>query len=190
MTLEFNLLAPAHQRHRVKAPPLRMSAIALSVVVIVGLGVWSSLLLTHVNRLRRDLASATQEVARLAPVAQHIQALNRNAEQLRARAALLQQVLAQMPASQLIETIRSAIPQEMGLTSVTVGGNTVAVEGYALSYPSVERFMVELENSGGIRHVDLASSQRGTVANHEVVKFRITGDLATLPAATQKEASP
>ena len=190
MTLEFNLLAPTHQRRRVKAPPLRVSAGAVSLVVIVALGVWSSTLLTHVNRLHRDLASVTQEAARLAPVAQHIQALNRDAEQLRTRAALLQQGLAQMPASQLIETIRSAVPQEMGLTSLTMGGNTVAVEGYALSYPSVERFMVDLENSGGIRHVELASSQRGTVATHEVVKFRITGDLVLPPAATQKEASP
>ena len=188
--LEFNLLAPAHAPRRVKAPPLRVSALAVSLVVVVGLGVWSTVLVTHVNRLRRDLASATQEVARLGPVARHIQELNRDADQLRARAALLQQVMAQMPASQLLETIQSAVPQEMGLTSLTVGGSTVAIEGYAASYPSVERFMVELENSGGIRQVELASSQRGTVANHEVVKFRITGDLVTPPAATQKEAAP
>jgi Tfp pilus assembly protein PilN len=73
---------------------------------------------------------------------------------------------------------------------VTVGSD-VTLEGYTFSYPSVARFMVELEGSGSVRHVDLAMSQRDTVAEREVVKFRITGDLVvTRPVTSQQEAAP
>jgi Tfp pilus assembly protein PilN len=189
--LEINLLAPAHTRRRIKVPPLQVSAIAVSLVVVLGLAVWSALLITHVNRLRHDLAAATQEVARLRPLARHVQELNRDAEQMRLRSALLQQVLTQMPASQTLEMVRSAIPRDVGLTSLTVAGGNVTVEGFALSYSSLEHFMVELETSGGVRHVDLLSSQRGLVGPREVVKFRITGDLvATRTMISQKGTAP
>lgn len=191
MIPEINLLAPAHTRHRISAPPPRASAVALSLVVVIGLTIWSSLLITRVDRLHRDLAATSQEVARLRPLARHVQELTRNAEQMRVRSALLQQVLTQTPASETLDTIRSTIPHDVGLTSLTVGGSNVTVEGYALSYPPIERFMVELENSGAVSHVDLSSSQRGLVGTREVVKFRITGDVvATHTVIPPKEAAP
>jgi Tfp pilus assembly protein PilN len=165
-------------------------AVAVSVV-LVGLAVWSFLLITHVNQLRRDVATTTEEVARLRPISRHVQELSQDAERMRLRRTLLQQVLIpQMQASQILETIRSLIPHDVWLTSVTVGSD-VTLEGYTFSYPSVARFMVELGDSGSVRHVDLAMSQRDTVAEREVVKFRITGDLVvTRPVTSQQEAAP
>lgn len=188
--LEINLLAPAHTRRRVNPPPLRVSAIAVSLALILGVVMWSALLITRINRLSHDLATATEEIARLRPVARHVQELNRDAEQMRLRSAFLQRVLAQMPASQTLETIRSAIPGDVGLTSLTVAGGNVTVEGFAFSYSSLEHFMVALETSGGVRHVDLLSSQRGLVGPREVVKFRIAGDLVTPTVTSQKGTVP
>ncbi len=188
--LEINLLAPRHPRRRIAAPPPRVVALVTSCVVVALLVAWSAVLITRVARLRHEVAAAAQEVARLQPLAQHVQNLTRDARQMRLRAALLQDLLVQSPASQVLETVRSAIPHDVGLTGLTVGGSAVTVEGYAQSYPSIEQFMVELENAGGIRHVNLSSSQRGTVGTHDVVKFRITGDLAAPAVTSQQGVTP
>lgn len=184
----INLLAPARPSRRIKAPLLTVGTAAVSVV-LVGLAVWSFLLITHVNQLRRDVALAAQEATRIRPIARQVQALSQDAEQMRGRRALLQQVLApQMRASQLLEAIRSLVPSDVWLTSLTAGSD-VTLDGYTFSYPSIARFMVELGDSGSVRHVDLSLSQTETVAGREVVKFRITGDLVVTPATSQQEAT-
>ncbi|TMI78411.1 MAG: PilN domain-containing protein [Bacillati bacterium ANGP1] len=66
----------------------------------------------------------------------------------------------------------------------------MTLEGYTFSYPSVARFMVALGESGSIRNIDLATSQRETVADSDVLKFRITGDLVGLPSVTSRQAAP
>lgn len=186
--LTINLLLPPR---RVKNPLLIAGAVVVSVV-LVGLAVWSYVFFTHTSQLRRDLATATQAVARLRPIAQHVQELKRNADRMRARRDLLQQLLAtQVPASHILEMIVSVVPRDVWLTSVTAGTSDVTFEGYTFSYPSVARFMVELEESGAVRHIDLAMSQRETILNREVLKFRMTGDLvATHPLTSQKGATP
>ena len=189
MIPEIDLLSPAHPRGRTSAP-LQVIAAAVTLAAVAGLAVWSAFLIAHVSRLRHDLAAASQEVARLQPLARHAQELARDADQIRQRAALLQQLQTQVAASQVLDAIRSAVPRDVGVTSVTVGGSNVVVEGFAPAIPPLERFMVELENTGSVRHVDLSSSQRGTVGTHEVIKFRITGDVVPHTVTSQKEPAP
>jgi hypothetical protein len=51
--------------------------------------------------------------------------------------------------------------------------------------------MVELEHSGSVRHITLSTSHREVVAEREVVKFQITGDLVVAhPLTSQKGATP
>ncbi len=190
--LTINLLTPARHRRRRKSLVLITGALAVSIMLVAGLTAWSYALITHVNELRGDLITATQRVAQLRLTARHIQELDRDAERLRMRRALLEQVLASpTPASQILETIRSVIPRGVWLTSVTAGTSDVAVEGYTFSYPSVARFMLELEDSGTVRHVDLSMSQSEPAVDRELVKFRITGELVvTRPVASQNEAAP
>ncbi len=190
MLKTINLLAPTRLRRRAKPPLLTVGAAAVSVV-LAGLVIWSSLLITHVNQLRRDVAIAAQEAAQLRPIARHVQELSQDAERLRLRRALLLQVLApQVRASQILETTRSLVPHDVWLTTLAAGSDAT-FEGYTFSYPSIARFMVELEDSGSVRHVDLSMSQREIVVEREVVKFRITGDLVVPhPVTSQKETTP
>ena len=193
----INLLASPGPRRPTDVRRLTARA-AVIAIAIVALAVWGAVLIAHVNHLRRDLAKATQEAAQLRPIAQQVQELKRTAERVRTRRGLLQQLLAtQMPASQFLEAVRAVVPHDVWLTSVTAGTSDVTLEGYTFSYPSVARFMVALGESGNIRNIDLATSQRETVADSEVLKFRITGDLIVLPSVTshqdapsRKEASP
>lgn len=188
--LTVNLLAPPRVRH--PSGPLLTAGVAAVSIVLVGLAIWSYILTGHVNQLRGDLARATHEAAQLRHAAGHVQELKRNAERVRGRRDLLQQlVTAQMPASQILETIESVIPSDAWLTSVTVGMSEVTFEGYTFSYPSVARFMVELDESGSVRHANLAISQMETILAREVLKFRITGDLVvTSPLTSQRQTTP
>ena len=186
----INLLASPGPRRRTDVRRLTVRA-AVAAIVLVVLAAWGAVLTVHLNHLRRDLAKATQEAAQLRPTAQQVQELRRSAERMRTRRGRLQQLLAtQMPASQFLETIRSMVPHDVWLTSVTAGTSDVTVEGYTFSYPSVARFMVELGGSGSIRNIDLATSQRETVADSEVLKFRITGDLVAVPTVTSQQGAP
>ncbi len=191
MIFDVNLLASARGPGRVKTSVLTAGAVAVSIVLL-GLTAWSYVLIEHVNVIRRDLAQATQELAQLRPVARHAQELQRTAERIRLRRDLLQRLPAtQMSASVILGTIRSVIPHDVSLTSVTAGTSDVTLEGYTPSYPSVARFMVELQASGTVRHIDLASSQRESVNGSDVVKFRMTAELTGMhPVASQKEGLP
>jgi Tfp pilus assembly protein PilN len=186
----INLLAPARLGRRARPPLLTVGAAAVSVV-LVGFVIWSSLLIAHVNHLRRDVAAAAQEAAQLRSLTRDVQKLSQDAERLRLRRALLLQVLTpQLRASQILETTRSLVPHDVWLTTLAAGSDAT-FEGYTFSYPSIARFMVELEDSGSLRHVDLSMSQSEIVVEREVVKFRITGDLAgTPPVTSQKGATP
>lgn len=186
----INLLAPPGLRRPVGVHR-RTARVAVVAIVVVALAVWGVVLRAHVDHLRSDLAKGAQEMAQLRSMAQQIQDLKRNAERMRTRRVMLQQLLAtQMPASRVLETIRSVVPHDVWLTSVTAGTSDVAVEGYTFSYPSVARFMVELGESGGVRNIDLVMSQRETVAESEVLKFRITGDLVALTPVTSHREAP
>ena len=186
----INLLASPGPRRPTDVRRLTARA-AVIAIAIVALAVWGAVLIAHVNHLRRDPAKATQEAAQLRPIAQQVQELKRTAERVRTRRGLLQQLLAtQMPASQFLETVRSVVPPDVWLTSVTAGTSDVTLEGYTFSYPSVARFMVALGESGSIRNIDLATSQRETVADSDVLKFRITGDLVGLPSVTSRQGAP
>jgi len=186
----INLLASPGPRRPTDVRRLTARA-AVIAIAIVALAVWGAVLIAHVNHLRRDLAKATQEAAQLRPIAQQVQELKRTAERVRTRRGLLQQLLAtQMPASQFLETVRAVVPNDVWLTSATAGTSDVTLEGYTFSYPSVARFMVALGESGSIRNIDLATSQRETVADSDVLKFRITGDLVVLPPVTSHQGAP
>lgn len=190
MIFDVNLVAPAHTR-RAGLSLLTPAAIPVAIVFI-GLAVWTCVLTSHVNGLRRDLSRATEQIASLRPAARHTQTLQQSEQQMRRRQALVQQLLtAQMPAPRILQAIRTIVPENMSLTGVTAGAGEVVFDGYTLSYPSLARFMVALENSGLVRRAALTSSHREDVSGTEVVKFRVTGDLLPVrTAAVSGAATP
>jgi Tfp pilus assembly protein PilN len=188
--LEINLLAPVRRRRRLNAPLLITSAVTVSMALVTGLSVWSYDLLARVNRLHHELITASKEVTPLRGSARRVEELSHTAERMRLRQAFLQQLQTpQVPASEVLETIRSVIPRDVQLTSLTVGTSDVTLEGFAFSYPLIARFMTGLEHSGSLRRIALSMSQSGLVADRDVVKFQITGDLTGTPPVTSPEAA-
>jgi Tfp pilus assembly protein PilN len=189
MIFDVNLVAPAHTRRAglsLLTPPA-----AAAAVVFIGLAVWTCVLTAHVNAVRRDLSRATEQISALRPAASHAQTLQRSEQQMRRRQALVQQLLtAQLPAPRVLQAIRTIVPENMSLTGVTAGASEVVFDGYTLSYPSLARFMVALENSGLVRRATLTSSHREDLSGTEVVKFRVTGDLPPVRTATASGAVP
>jgi Tfp pilus assembly protein PilN len=185
---DVNLVAPA------RAGRAGVSLVATAAVpvalMLVGVAVWMYVLNQQVNGLRHQLTRATEQIAVLRPVARHAQTLQQDAQQMHRRRDLLQQLLGtQMPASRILGTIRSIVPHDMSLTGVTAGASEVTFEGYTLSYPSIARFMVALEDSRIVHRVTLTSSHRENLFGSDVVKFRVAGNLAVARPTTAPSAS-
>jgi Tfp pilus assembly protein PilN len=179
---DVNLVAPAGAR-RGRAF-LSAAAVPAALLVLVGFGVWIHVLDAHVDRLRNELSRTTDEIASLRPAGRHAQDLEQYAQEMHRRLDLLHQLLkTKTPASRILFALHSTVPQSMSITGVTVGANDVIFEGYATSYPSIARFMVELANSRLVRHVALTSSQRASMFGVDVVKFEVAGEPAGGPSA-------
>ncbi len=191
MMITINL-AEAPRRRR-GLPPATTVAVAAMAATVLLLTVWSIVLVARVAHLHHELDDAAREIGRLRPVAQQVAELDRIAGLMRRRQGLLQQLLAtRMPASEALEGIREMIPQSVWLTGVTMDAKRkVTLSGYTFSYPSVAHFMVELRGSSRFRNIDLTSTEKATIAERQVVKFEITGELrAAPPAASRTRRTP
>jgi Tfp pilus assembly protein PilN len=188
--ITINLLAPARRRRPGPAPGT-LVAVGGSAVVVAGLIVASVFLVGRVAQLHRDLDTTTRQIAALRPVAQQVEELNRTADRLRQRQAILQQLLTvQLPLSEALEAVRAVIPRDVWLTAVTTSGKTrVTFDGYTFSYRSVAQFMVELKDSQRFHNVDLASTQKDAIDEKDVVRFQIIGDLDTGHPVTSRMRS-
>jgi len=158
--LSVNFLTPARPPlgRRVTTTQLLVGLSALAV--LIGFAAWSWALFGHVAQLRSELSSATL-----------------------AAAGIRQSRPPQVVASRIIEASRTVIPRDVWLTDVAVAADRVTFEGYARSYPLIAGFMAGLQNTGALRTVVLAMSQRETHAGDEVVRFRIAAGLPGAHAA-------
>ena len=180
--ININLLAPGRRR----APgPSRETLIAAASVgaIILVLIVVSVLLSSRAASLHRQLADVNRQLAALRPVALQVQALDRQVSALETRQAQLKGLLArQLPASQSLQAIKTVIPGDVWLVTMTTqGGHNVLFDGFTFTYKSVARFMVALRDSARFQNVDLTSTAKDRVGEREVVKFQITGELAGTP---------
>jgi Tfp pilus assembly protein PilN len=184
--ININLLAPGRRR---PAGPSRETYIAAGSVaaVVLVLIIASVILSNRAASLHRQLADVNRQLAALRPVAIQVQTLDQTLAGLERRQADLQRLLArQLPASRSLQAIKSVIPSDVWLVTVsTQAGHNVVFDGYTFTYKSVARFMVALRDSERFQNVDLTSTTKDRVGEREVVKFQITGELV----GTQKSGA-
>ena len=186
--ININLLAPG--RRRPAGPSREMTIAAGSIAAIVLVLIIASVILSNrAASLHRQLADVNRQLAALRPVALQVQALDQTVASLERRQGDLKRLLArQLPASQSLQAIKTVIPGDVWLVSVsTQAGHNVLFDGYTFTYKSVARFMVALRDSERFQNVDLTSTTKDRVGDREVVKFQITGELA---GTTKSGAAP
>lgn len=177
--ININLLAPGRRRPAGPSRETLIAAVSVGAIVLV-LIVASVVLSNRAASLHRQLADVNRQLAALRPVALQVQALERTLSSLETRQAELKRLLGrQLPASQSLQAIKSVIPTDVWLVTMsTQAGHNVVFDGFTFTYKSVARFMVALRDSARFQNVDLASTAKDRVGEREVVKFQITGELA------------
>ena len=181
--ININLLAPG--RRRAAGPSREMLVGAGSIGALVLLLLIATVVLSNrAASLHRELADVNRQLTALRPVALQVQALNQALSALETRQGELKKLLGkQLPASQSLQAIKTVIPSDVWLVTVsTQGGHSVLFDGYTFSYKSVAHFMVALRGSDRFQNVDLSSTTKDHVGDREVVKFSITGELTGTPA--------
>jgi len=179
--ITINLLAPSRRR----LPERNVLGLAAAVVagaLIIFLAIYSVALGNHTRQLRAQYDEVSTQVETLAPVARQVDQLDATARTMRARQAVLQQLLAtQVPVSEALETIRGMVPHDVWLVDVQTssGSRDLVVDGYTFSYKTVARFMQNLSSSPQLQNIDLRSTQRDTIGSHTVIKFQISGDISS-----------
>ena len=177
--ININLLAPGRRRAVGPSRDVYIGGGSIAAIVLVLL-VFSVILTNRASSLHRQQADVDRQLAALRPIALQVQALEQTVAALETRQAQLQRLLTrQLPASQSLQAIKTVIPSDVWLVTVsTQGGHNVLFDGYTFTYRAVARFMVALRDSERFQNVDLTSTTKDKVGEREVVKFQITGELA------------
>jgi len=186
MSIRINLLAP--ERRRVRRRPSAVGVgVAVLVVLVAALAVWTVSLQGRIAALREDVARVQQLVAGLRPQAEEVERMRARLQALQRREELVQQFFAsQIPAVEAIADVGLLIPRDSWITEFAVqGGQSVQLSGATTaSNESVAAFLVNLERSAFFQGVDLSVSERQRVGPRDVFRFTVTARLEGRPRAS------
>ncbi len=188
--IKVNLLAasPGAQAPREWLPREQRSSlmglgILLATVVTVG-GWWWYLSYTRAS-LDERIAASEAELVRLKDAARLLEQVNARRTLLAERLALIERLRASKRAPvSLLETVSRSVPEGLWLLELKQTGNTLQVEGRALSLTSVTDFAQKMQNSGLFEHpVEILTTLTEQVEQTTVVRFSIRAESAQPRAA-------
>lgn len=181
----------------------RRRLIPESGVVLVALFVIGALAASYAWEAwrNREVAAQTAEINRRLVVARRqvaeVLALEAKVDELKARENLLVSLEArEVPWSEMLIDLAERTPRDAWLGTAAVSANAagsglgLSLQGSALSYTSVARFMTTLAGSPFYNDVDLQAAQRSTVGATPVVQFGLTLSMRPLPAPPAPQKPP
>ena len=183
--IRINLLP---QRSRRRFLP-ESGVIAVAVLVI---GALVAGYLWEVWR-NREVAAQTVQINRKLVVVRRqvaeVLALEAKIDDLRARENLLHSLEArEVPWADMLIDLAGRTPRDAWLATASVSqatnGLALSLNGSALSYDAVARFMVTLTGSPFYSDADLSSAQRTLSGQQPIVQFGLTLKMRPLPVAT------
>lgn len=191
--IRINLL-PQRRRRRL----IPESGVVLVALLVIGALAASYAWETWRNR---RVAAETVEINRKLVVVRRqvaeVLALEAKIEDLKARETLLRSLEArEIPWSEMLIDLAERTPRDAWLGSAAVNGTSngaglaLLLQGSALSYTSVARFMTTLTGSPYYNDVDLQAAQRATLGTTPVVQFGLTLNMRPLPAPAAPPAPP
>ncbi len=171
--IRINLLPERRRRRRLVPESGVVSAVLLVLAALVGsylYGDWQN----HLVRVQTD--EINREITAIRPKVAEVLALQRQIEELRAREDLLRSLEArELPWSEMLVDLAQRTPRDAWLANAAISGaagpTRLAVNGGALSYNSVARFMTSLAGSRFYSDVDLQTATSGTIGPAQVIQF-------------------
>jgi Tfp pilus assembly protein PilN len=188
--IRINLL-PQRRRRRL----IPESGVVFTALVVIG-----ALVASYAWEAWRNHEVAAETVALNAKLvvvrrqAAEVLALEAKIEELRAREQLLQSLEArELPWAEMLTDLAGRTPHDAWLGSAAVnpgaGGLALSLQGSALSYDAVARFMTTLEGSAFYNDVGLEAAQRSMLAGSPVIQFGLTLTLRPMPVAPGRAAA-
>ncbi|HLW48964.1 MAG TPA: PilN domain-containing protein [bacterium] len=183
--IRINLLP---QRHR-KAflPESGVLTVAIVVIgVLVASYIWE---VWRANQVVAQTAAINRKLVEVRRQVAEVLVLEAKIEDLRARESLLQSLEArEVPWSEMLVDLAGRTPHDAWLASASVspaqaGGLSLTLNGSALSYDAVARFMTTLTGSPFYSDADLSSAQRTLLGTSPIVQFGLTLKMRPLPAS-------
>jgi type IV pilus assembly protein PilN len=199
--IKVNLLAgaPGATAAREWLPREQRSAVlgvSLLLVTAVTLGGWWWYLSYTRASLDERIVAAETEIVRLKEAARLLEQTNARRTLLAERLGLIERLRASKRAPvSLLETVSRSVPEGMWLLELKQTGQSVQVEGRALSLTSVTDFALRMQNSGLFEHpVEILTTMTEQVDQTTVVRFSIRAEASqprtTVPTALSATSAP
>ena len=182
--IRINLLtgtaAPAPRRTSInlgQRVTVACSVIVVVTLMVIGWRFWS--LRQESNQLQQELTAADQEIARLGPVVDRVQALDAERIRLEQRVGLVQTIRrGQAAAVHMLDQLSRAMPEGLWLAQLNQDGDDVIVEGRTLTLGALSEYLANLESSGYFEPpVEIIDSQLEVTDQGEVIRFELRAGL-------------
>lgn len=144
----------------------------------------------HLHAVRADvnsrISAAEAQLVKLREAAKLVEKTSARKTELAERLSVIERLRASKrgPVT-LLETLSQSLPDGLWLLEVKQSGNSVQVDGRALSLTAVTDYAERLQDSGVFdRPVEILTTTTEAVEDTAVVRFAVKGDLvAPVPAA-------
>jgi type IV pilus assembly protein PilN len=186
--IRINLLAI--ERGRPKAKPAFQLAQKITVVcslillvTAVAIGWWYWSLTQQADAIKRDIAAAQAETARLRQVIQQVQQFEQQREQLQERVTLIEELRKnQTQPAVILDQISRSLPDMLWLTEVKQQGADLTISGRCTSLTAVSDFVANLEATGYFKRpvelLDSQAEQSRTGSTEVLIKFSVKAQFA------------
>jgi type IV pilus assembly protein PilN len=178
--IRVNLL-PKDERVRQSAPiQLRAGELVMPVVILAAV---AAVITGTVVSQRLAMASMTRAISdvdaqsrALAPQIEKVNRLAQEKAELDLRLGVISKLeQGRVEGVRMMDELARAVPDHLWLTTVTEDSpGNLSIEGQTFSNLVVSDFMARLERSPMFANVNLEVAERGTIDNHDVVKFRLS----------------
>jgi type IV pilus assembly protein PilN len=131
---------------------------------------------SRIASLRRSIAEVESQSRELAPQIERVNRLAQERAELDLRLGIISKLeKGRTQSVRLMDELARCVPDHLWLASAQQdAGSRIALEGVTFSNLVVSDFMSRLERSPLFANVELGVAERGQVATHEVVRFRIS----------------
>ena len=175
--IHINLLPADEQLAGGRFAPSRSAVgILFALASVLGLMVVTSTVQgLRVRAMRAEVEALQKEARDLRPLIQRIDQLTAEREAVRRRLDVIEQLdQNRYVRVRLADELSRRLPDQVWLTSFAENHGDIVITGVTFSNLSVAELMTRLERSVLYEQVDLVVSQRGAIAEHEVVNFTLT----------------
>ncbi|MGH8630361.1 MAG: PilN domain-containing protein [Burkholderiales bacterium] len=173
MRITLNLM-PAAIAARREARRRQRVLVGIPVLIVLAILLPYLLLTSQISAARRGARDAEQQLAPLQPVAIQLTQLQQETDAFRTREQEIRGLVQAVPRrAALLDGIRSIIPRDMWLRTLSLAQDRISIQGSALQRLSVVRFAQDL-NRIGIFEVQIQFLRQERAGTTDLTTFQLT----------------